>query len=82
MASAVVFRWLEELDSLTKSLLSMLHLSGRRKASYDRLFPHGGVARLLLAISRAVPHPDERSAVSEEHKETKHKEMFKRLPEG
>lgn len=61
MASAVVFRWLEELGSLTKTLLLMLHLlSSRRKASYDCLFPHGGVVRLHLAISRAVPHLYER----------------------
>lgn len=34
--------------------------------------------RLCLAISRAVLHPDERSSVSEEQKETEHKEMCKK----
>lgn len=64
-------------------MLSLLcRLSGRRKASYDHLFLHGGVARLCLAVSRAVPRPDERSSVSEEHEETGHKEISKRPPEG
>lgn len=49
---------------------------------YDRLFPHGGVVRLCLAVSRATPHPDERRSVSEKQEEMEHKEIFKGLPEG
>lgn len=41
-----------------------------------------GCSEALFGCSRAVPHPDERSSVSEEHEETKRTEMFKSLPEG
>ena len=48
----------------------------------DRFFPHGGVVRLCLAVSRATPHPDERSPVNKKQEEMEHKEMFKGLPDG
>lgn len=53
-----------------------------RRASYGGLPPHGGVAGLCVAVLRAEPHPDERHPVIEECERTKHREMFKRLPEG
>lgn len=84
MGSApVVLGWLEELNPLTKSLYYPHVISSQAGGKRVMvLFPHAGVVTLCLAISRTVPHPDERSSVSEEHKETKHKDIFKRLPEG